>query len=148
MVVSETVGAASRPALAGRPGVAVAALAACAGLYACGGAAGAPQYPKAITTPASTSIAAKGQARQACHTSPAKVIKTYLPGARRRGADKALLRMAADPPKRVIDGPGYALLAGAVYANSLPAARRAGVAPACAKELMSKKSMSNEGTSR
>jgi hypothetical protein len=89
---------------------------------------------------------------------PAGVIKRYLPAARKRGADKALLRTAADPPRRVTKGPGYALLAGAVYASSLPVRQRVGVAPACAKELMRgkhvpavgkrKKSMSNEGTSR
>jgi hypothetical protein len=85
------------------------------------------------------------------------VVKAYLPAARKRGADKALLKAAADPPRRVTRGPGYALLAGAVYVSSLPVKRRVGVAQVCAKELMrgghvsgvaKKKSMSNEGTSR
>lgn len=87
--------------------------------------------------------------RRACRGErPAEVIGRYLPKARARRADAALLRMAEDPPKRVASSPGYALLAGAIYANSLPVKRRAGAAPACAKELQKKKSKFNEGASR
>jgi hypothetical protein len=138
------------------------------GLAACGSGGdagiGAPTTRAAVLTttatttpPVASDPAVLRRARRACRSTPARVVKTYLPAARKRGADKALLRMAADPPRRVTRGPGYALLAGAVYASSLPVRQRVGVAPACAKELMrgkhvpaagKRKSMSNEGTSR
>jgi hypothetical protein len=143
----------------------------CGSLAACGsgddeqvssttGAVAPPSAP--VSAPAPVAVRSKkatSAARRACQgRRPPEVIKSYLPAARKRGADKALLRMAVDPPRRVTRGPGYALLAGAVYASSLPVKQRVGVAPACAKELMrgrhvpaaakKRKSMSNEGTSR
>lgn len=139
------------------PGAAVAAPTLCcalsAALLGCGAesaqrqvaaSSSAGRVSSAVAPDPATARAARG----ACGSTPRRVVKAYLPGARTRGADQALLRLAADPPKRVTRGPGYALLAGAVYASSLPVRQRVGVAPVCAKELMSKKSMSNEGTSR
>lgn len=111
----------------------------------------------AATAPVAGDPAVVRRARHDCRSTPARVVKAHLPAARKRGADKAVLRMAARPPRRVVDGPGYALLAGAVYVNSLPVKERVGVAQVCAKELMrgrrlsavaKGKSMSKKETSR
>lgn len=141
---------------AGTPAAIAAAMALSTGLGACGSGGASSDEPAtrpaattaATAVPVGTSPALARRVARICRPTPGAVIKRYLPAARARGADRTLLRIATDPPKRVTRGPGYALLAGAVYANSLPVKERVGVAPVCAKELMSKKSMSNEGTSR
>jgi hypothetical protein len=154
-----------------RASAAVVMLTLCGSLAACGsGQVEQASSSTAAAAPASTSASVPGPApvalkstkavraaRRACEgRRPAGVIKAYLPAARRRGLDGSVERIARRVPKRLVGKPPHALLAGAVYAGSLPVKERAGAAPSCAQELMDgmrvsaakKKSMSNEGTSR
>jgi hypothetical protein len=95
-------------------------------------------------------------ARRACRGKrPQQVIKSFLAAARQRGAPPDLIRAAEHPPKRLVDQPGFAMLAGAVYARSLPAVERRDGAYGCAYELRrarelgaSKNTSSIKGTSK
>jgi hypothetical protein len=120
------------------------------------GAAQDASAPKALRDTA-VSRAALRAGRRACRDRrPAAVLAAALPLARKRGAPPDLLRMAADPPRRVTASLGYARLAGAVYAASLPRSRRADSALGCAYEVelvlteqrSVSKSKSTNGTSR
>lgn len=112
--------------------------------------------PKALRDTEVSRAALKAGRRACRNRRPAAVLAAALPMARKRGAPPDLLRMAADPPRRVTASPGYARLAGAVYAASLPRSRRADGALGCAYEVelvlteqrSVSKSKSKNGTSR
>jgi hypothetical protein len=94
-----------------------------------------------------TSRMALSGGRKACRGSnPREVIARYLP---RLGAGApARLRQAAErPPRSARQGKGYALVAGAVYAASLPRASRPDAAAGCVYELNKTMSKKLKGTS-
>jgi hypothetical protein len=100
-----------------------------------GGAVASSSVPVALR-PTASSRRTLAVARRACRgKEPGRVVEAFLPAARRRGAPRSLVVAASHPSRQVTKGTGYALLAGAVYAWSLPKSQLTDGANGCSYEL-------------
>jgi hypothetical protein len=125
--------------------MALAALALCVSLVACGGDDAGKSVTAAQVSTSSAQSPTTVSARHRCRSmSPTKVIKKYLPEARRRAAsaplDRRFLKTAAHAPKPLRESPAYPGIAGRVYSLSLPQAERQVALVACTTQLITKES--------
>jgi hypothetical protein len=66
---------------------------------------------------------------------PLEAAQHYKQAARKAGAGARFLELVTEPTPETKASPRYPQLVGAFYASTLPPAKRAAAAAACAKEL-------------
>ena len=113
-------------------------------LPGCGGGGKPEEATTTAAAPATVAFTPATQAaKRACASqSPAAVLRTSLPAARRRAAGPArkFLKALAHPPRSLVRSPGYSATAARVYAMSLPQSDRSAGYAGCLSELSRKES--------